>query len=61
MKKKEFASSLNKIKEKLSSSINQKFKEFQHLEINDRLKKEKVDITLPVENKVREKYIPFRK
>ena len=45
--KKEFASSLNKIKENFSSSINQKFKEFQHLEINDRLKKEKVDITLP--------------
>ena len=39
---------LNKIKEDLSNQIEQKNFEIENLEINEKLKNEKVDITLPI-------------
>ena len=45
--KKEFASKLNLLKQKITDSIEKKFIEFDHLEINKKLKNEKIDITLP--------------
>ena len=47
-KRKEFASSLNKIKDDCANQIEQKSFEIENLEINERLKKEKVDVTLPI-------------
>ena len=46
-KRKEFSSSLNKLKESLSTQLANKFFELETLEINERLKDQKVDITLP--------------
>jgi phenylalanyl-tRNA synthetase alpha chain len=46
-KRKEFASSLNKLKESLASKLEKKFSELETIEINDKLKDEKLDITLP--------------
>jgi len=46
-KKKDFASKLNKIKEDLSQQLEKKNIEIGNLEINEKLKKEKIDITLP--------------
>ena len=47
-KRKEFASNLNKIKEDLAYQLEQKNLEIETSEINDKLKNEKVDVTLPV-------------
>ena len=47
IKRKEFASKLNKIKESLTNQIESKANELQTREINEKLKDEKVDITLP--------------
>ena len=47
-KKKEFASSLNKLKENLNNQLELKNSELENLEINEKLKDEKLDITLPV-------------
>ena len=47
-KRKEFASSLNKIKDDLNNQIEQKDYEISNLEINEKLKNEKVDVTLPI-------------
>ena len=47
-KRKDFASNLNKIKEDLTNQINQKDFEKINDEINEKLKNEKVDVTLPV-------------
>ena len=47
-KRKDFASELNKIKDDLSNQIEQKTFELENLEINEKLKTEKVDITLPI-------------
>ena len=47
-KKKEFASDLNKLKDSLSQQIEKKFLDFETQEINNKLKDEKIDITLPV-------------
>ena len=47
-KRKEFASSLNKLKDNLTSQLENKFLELETLEINERLKDQKIDITLPV-------------
>ena len=52
-KRKEFASSLNKIKNNLSSQLEQKNLEIETNEINEKLKNEKIDVTLPIR--------PFRK
>ena len=47
-KRKEFASSLNKLKDSLTSQIESKFLAIETLEINEKLKDQKVDVTLPV-------------
>ena len=47
-KRKEFASNLNKIKGDLTHQLEQKNIEIETSEINDKLKNEKVDVTLPV-------------
>ena len=47
-KRKEFASNLNKIKGDLAHQLEQKNLEIETSEINDKLKNEKVDVTLPV-------------
>ena len=45
--RKQFASDLNIIKDELQDLINFKINEINNAEINERLKKEKIDITLP--------------
>ncbi len=47
-KKKEFASSLNKLKVNLNSQIDMKFSQLETKEINEKLKDEKIDVTLPI-------------
>ncbi len=47
-KRKEFASNLNKIKDDLTNQIEQKNFDLENLEISEKLKNEKVDITLPI-------------
>ncbi len=47
-KRKEFASSLNRIKDDLTNQLEQKNIEIETLEINEKLKNEKVDVTLPI-------------
>jgi phenylalanyl-tRNA synthetase alpha chain len=47
-KRKEFASSLNKLKDSLTSQLEKKFLELETLEVNEKLKGEKLDVTLPV-------------
>ena len=47
-KRKEFASYLNKIKDDLTNQIEKKDFELSNLEINEKLKNEKVDVTLPI-------------
>ena len=46
--KKEFASSLNKLKDSLSKQIEEKTLEIETQEINEKLKSEKIDVTLPI-------------
>ena len=41
------ASSLNNEKQKITEAINNKFKELENFEINQKLQKNKVDVTLP--------------
>jgi len=45
--RKKFASDLNIIKDELQNLINLKIKEIENVEINEKLQKEKIDITLP--------------
>ena len=45
--KKEYASKLNLLKQKITDSIEKKFIEFDQSEINKKLKNERIDITLP--------------
>jgi phenylalanyl-tRNA synthetase alpha chain len=47
-KKKEFASELNKLKDNLSDQLDTKNLEIETQEINEKLKDEKIDVTLPV-------------
>ena len=47
-KRKNFASNLNKIKNNLSNQIEQKNLEIETNEINEKLKNEKIDVTLPI-------------
>jgi phenylalanyl-tRNA synthetase alpha chain len=47
-KRKEFASNLNKIKDDLSNQLERKNLEIETSEINEKLKNEKVDVTLPI-------------
>ncbi len=46
--RKEFASTLNKLKDNLSEQLDKKFLELETSEINEKLKDEKIDVTLPV-------------
>ena len=46
--RKKFASNLNKIKDDLTNQIEKKIFEIDNAEINEKLKNEKIDITLPV-------------
>ena len=46
-KRKEFASSLNKLKNSLTSQLEKKFLELETLEVNEKLKDEVLDVTLP--------------
>ena len=45
--RKKFASDLNILKDELQVLISKKFNEVETLEINEKLKKEKIDVTLP--------------
>ena len=56
--KKKFASELNLIKDELQDQINSKINKIQSEEINKKLEKEKVDITLPERTFVRGKIHP---
>ena len=47
-KRKEFASNLNKIKDDLTNQLEQKNLEIETSEINEKLKNEKIDVTLPI-------------
>ena len=47
-KRKDFASNLNKIKDNLSNQIEKKILEIETNEINEKLKNEKIDVTLPI-------------
>ena len=56
--RKKFASDLNVIKDYLQNLINSKINEIQNAEINQKLEKEKVDVTLPERAFVRGKIHP---
>ena len=56
--RKNFALDLNIIKNELQESIEFKLKEIENTEINERLKKERIDVTLPERNFVRGKIHP---
>ena len=56
--RKKFASDLNIIKDELQDLINSKTNELQTAEINEKLEKEKIDITLPERSFVRGKIHP---
>ena len=56
--RKKFASDLNIIKDELQDLINSKINEFENAEINKKLEKEKIDITLPERSFVRGKVHP---
>ena len=45
--RKEFASNLNSLKTKITEILEKKLNDFDNLEINKKLKNEKVDVTLP--------------
>jgi phenylalanyl-tRNA synthetase alpha chain len=47
-KRKDFASFLNKLKDNLTDQINSKFIDLETSEINEKLKDQKIDITLPI-------------
>jgi phenylalanyl-tRNA synthetase alpha chain len=57
-KRKQFASDLNITKDELQDLINSKIKEVENVEINKKLEKEKIDITLPERSFVRGKIHP---
>ena len=56
--RKKFASDLNILKDELQDLINLKISEIENLEINEKLEKEKIDITLPERPFVRGKIHP---
>ena len=56
--RKKFASDLNIIKDELQNLINYKINEIQNFEINEKLEKEKIDITLPARTFERGKIHP---
>ena len=56
--RKKFASDLNVIKDELQDLIDYKINEIQNVEINEKLEKEKIDVTLPERTFVRGKIHP---
>ena len=56
--RKQFASDLNIIKDELQDLISSKIKEVENAEINKKLEKEKIDITLPERSFIRGKIHP---
>ena len=56
--RKKFASDLNNIKDELQNLIDYKINETQNAEINEKLEKEKIDVTLPERSFVRGKIHP---
>ncbi len=56
--RKKFASELNVVKDELQELINSKINQIQNAEINQKLDKEKIDITLPERSFVRGKIHP---
>ncbi len=56
--RKKFASDLNILKDELQNLINVKITEIENAEINEKLEKEKIDITLPERSFVRGKIHP---
>tara|TARA_B100000965_G_scaffold403241_1_gene430912 strand:- start:436 stop:1503 length:1068 start_codon:yes stop_codon:yes gene_type:complete len=56
--RKKFASDLNTIKNELQDLINSKINEIENTEINEKLEKEKIDVTLPERSFVRGKIHP---
>ena len=56
--RKKFASDLNVIKDELQNLIDRKINEIQNLEVNEKLEKEKIDITLPERTFIRGKIHP---
>ena len=56
--KKVRASSLNNEKQKISEAINGRFKELEKIEINQKLQKNKVDVTLPARDRPNGKIHP---
>ena len=56
--RKKFASELNIVKDELQNLIDLKINEIQNAEINKKLEKEKIDVTLPERNFVRGKIHP---
>ena len=58
MKEKNLLQILNIIKDELQDLIDNKINEIQNAEINEKLEKEKIDVTLPERNFVRGKIHP---
>jgi len=58
VERKKFASDLNIIKDDLQNLINSKIDEIENTDINEKLKKEKIDITLPERSFIRGKIHP---
>jgi len=56
--RKEFASRLNKIKDDLTNQLEQKNIEIEASEINEKLKNEKIDVTLPIRHERQGKIHP---
>ena len=56
--RKKFASELNQIKDELQNFINSKISEIENTTINEKLEKEKIDVTLPGRSFVRGKIHP---
>ena len=56
--RKKFATNLNLIKDELNDAINQKTKEIELNQINSKLEKEKIDVTLPERSFLRGKIHP---
>ena len=56
--RKKFASNLNVIKDELQDKINLKINEIQNTSINEKLRKEKIDVTLPERSFIRGKIHP---
>ena len=59
--RKKFASDLNQIKDQLQNLITNKINEIESKKINEKLEKEKIDVTLPRDLLLEVKFILFHK